>query len=380
MTEVLFEQLLDQIYAAALDPAQWTAVLRLLKDELQSGASALLHLDPKRSAHFHYVVGTEASENATYARYYAHISPWSGPMVRQPDGVIAFGHELVPTVELERTEFYNDWLRPLGFGDTVGVNIRHEDGAILILTALREKRAGRYPPAVRRKLQCLWPHIERAVQINHRLSVADTLRDGLLQGLDRLHIGVILVNGDRRILFTNCVAETILRRGDGIGCFHGQLRAMKPEANESLVRQLEAAISTGLRKGKNPGGVVSLPTMSGHPLILLICASRDSMNLGYGNPAAIVFMNDPQTEVSVDHEILARLYGLTGAEARLLKALLEGKRLADYADQSGITLNTAKDYLRQLFYKTGVSRQADLMRQFLSNPLVHLVSQRETDR
>jgi DNA-binding CsgD family transcriptional regulator len=69
---------------------------------------------------------------------------------------------------------------------------------------------------------------------------------------------------------------------------------------------------------------------------------------------------------------VAAAYGLTPAEARLAIALLAGRRLADYAAEQKISLNTAKYHLKQVFAKTGHTRQADLVRDLLLNPVLGL--------
>jgi DNA-binding CsgD family transcriptional regulator len=69
---------------------------------------------------------------------------------------------------------------------------------------------------------------------------------------------------------------------------------------------------------------------------------------------------------------VAQRYGLAPSEARLLLTLIEGRRISDYATEAGITLNTAKEYLKKLFDKTGTSRQADLVRLILADPVLRL--------
>jgi DNA-binding CsgD family transcriptional regulator len=53
---------------------------------------------------------------------------------------------------------------------------------------------------------------------------------------------------------------------------------------------------------------------------------------------------------------------LSPAETRLWVALAAGRRLIDIAEESGVSLNTVRVQLRTLFQKTGVHRQADLLR------------------
>ncbi len=64
---------------------------------------------------------------------------------------------------------------------------------------------------------------------------------------------------------------------------------------------------------------------------------------------------------------LARLYALTHAEARVLGALVDGQSIAGYCAIAGISVNTAKTHLKQIFAKTGVNRQTELIRMALTN-------------
>src|ERR1700731_710353 len=94
---------------------------------------------------------------------------------------------------------------------------------------------------------------------------------------------------------------------------------------------------------------------------------------GTGASSSILFVYDPAVEPEVELRPITRLYGLTRAEARLLEALVRGERVGTYAKNAGITLNTAKGYLKHLFSKTPPRRQSDLLRLVLSNPLLRLM-------
>ncbi|KAB1070514.1 helix-turn-helix transcriptional regulator [Methylobacterium planeticum] len=66
----------------------------------------------------------------------------------------------------------------------------------------------------------------------------------------------------------------------------------------------------------------------------------------------------------------AQVFGLTGAEARLLIGLVEGRSLAAFAAGSGISVQTARFPLKRVFDKTGARRRSDLIRPVLTNPVV----------
>jgi DNA-binding CsgD family transcriptional regulator len=65
---------------------------------------------------------------------------------------------------------------------------------------------------------------------------------------------------------------------------------------------------------------------------------------------------------------LRKLYGLTPAEQRVVSALVAGASVRDAAGQMGITLNTIRRHLKQIFAKMGVARQSDLVRLVTCGP------------
>lgn len=61
------------------------------------------------------------------------------------------------------------------------------------------------------------------------------------------------------------------------------------------------------------------------------------------------------------------IYNLSDAEIKLCRALMDGLTLDDCSHQWGITVNTLKTQLRNVFIKTSTHRQVDLLR------LIHLI-------
>jgi len=66
-------------------------------------------------------------------------------------------------------------------------------------------------------------------------------------------------------------------------------------------------------------------------------------------------------------DLIAALFDLTPAEARLVGALSAGVDLDQAASDCGVTKSTARSYLKQVFVKTGVTRQAELVRLVLTS-------------
>ncbi len=69
-------------------------------------------------------------------------------------------------------------------------------------------------------------------------------------------------------------------------------------------------------------------------------------------------------------EMIARSLGLSLPEARLARALGHGASLVQAAKALGLTIETARYYSKQIFAKTGLRGQPDLMRRLWSGALV----------
>ena len=58
---------------------------------------------------------------------------------------------------------------------------------------------------------------------------------------------------------------------------------------------------------------------------------------------------------------------LTPAETRLAIALFKGQSVEGYAKESGISINTARWHVKQIYAKTGVKRQSELIQRLLKH-------------
>jgi DNA-binding CsgD family transcriptional regulator len=75
-----------------------------------------------------------------------------------------------------------------------------------------------------------------------------------------------------------------------------------------------------------------------------------------------LFVRKSTIEVPSPPEVIARAYRLTPTELRVLLAIVEVGRVPEVAVALGVAESTVKTHLGHLFEKTGVTRQADLVK------------------
>jgi DNA-binding CsgD family transcriptional regulator len=118
-----------------------------------------------------------------------------------------------------------------------------------------------------------------------------------------------------------------------------------------------------------------VPRPEGLPLSLLISPYRPPIASDqqlYGT--ALIVFADPDARHEIPQSTLATMLGVSPAEGRLVAALMAGEGLTDYADRVGISKNTVKTQMRQIFNKTGYNRHSEIVRAVSANPLTKFLN------
>lgn len=244
-------------------------------------------------------------------------------------------------------------------------------GAVGMIEIRRSPAALPFGSEDGRVLRLLVPHVVRAVDLHRRFERVNREHRLTLGAFDACGIGVLAVRADGKLLFASGLAERKLARCKAVAAHHGQLHARTRTIDDQLARFIrEAAEGRG-----DQVGVLPVEDDAGRAMSLLVCPSPDAVGpLGGEDPVALVFVTDQEDGSVIAPSILAKFYGLTPAEARLMAALLGGEHLDGYAARKGVSRETVRTLLKRIFGKTGHSRQADLIRSALGNPLLRIGS------
>jgi DNA-binding CsgD family transcriptional regulator len=85
---------------------------------------------------------------------------------------------------------------------------------------------------------------------------------------------------------------------------------------------------------------------------------------GYSR-TALVCVTDLETEIRSPETELRSLFGLTYAEARVATAIFDGLSMREAAETLGVALNTVRFQLALVYEKSGVTRQAELVKMMM---------------
>ncbi|MGA9868781.1 MAG: helix-turn-helix transcriptional regulator [Acetobacteraceae bacterium] len=360
--------LIGDFYTASVEPERWAGVAAQVARFFGSESTAI----QVRSRDLDRIVLRATTPNydeaaqRTYAQHFRKLDVWVNGWQGIGAAGIFVGRQLVDPHDLKRSEFHNDFCRRVGIFHFLGAGVPLDAGTSLMLGIHRPIGRDDFTAEHKRHLELVLPHLSRAMQVRMLLAAADVQRRLACEMFEALSLATIVVDAGCRIVFANHPADRLLAKGDGLTPRQGRLTMRDPRHDAELQRAVSNACSvTG-----PPAGVLLVRRPGKRPLSLLVSPFRASEALS--ETGAAIFVSDPEIQRPPATSVLAALYGLTPAEARLLASQLQGERIADYAERVGISINTANTQLKQIFAKTETNRQSELMRQMLSNPVASL--------
>ena len=363
MTSVREDDLLDlvdRIYEAGMSFDRWPQALTRMADVLGARDAALGAMAPT-GLPWIFAPRTDPAFMQTYAEAYHPLNEVWHAVTQRGVGRPATDDMVMPRDRREKSAFHNEWFRPQGYSTSMGGMILHEHGWRTVLMLPGRSAFGRDQL---RLMHMLTPHLRRAVQLNIKLAQGDLDTDVTARLLEEMQAAAFVVDADARVLFANAAADRLFQAGRGIRLVQGVLTAVRTEDADTLAAVIAGCAAGGLQ---GHGGVVEAPHASGTPTRLqFLPARRGTPLLASTLPAAIVF--DESHRAPADPALRLRLmYGLTPAEAAFALEIVKGDGKPLAAERLGISFATARTHLSHIFAKTGVRRQAELVRLVLGD-------------
>lgn len=369
-------RLIGDIYDAALEPHLWGPVVERIAHLTRADKANVLAFDRLNPDYFLYhSYGTSRDDRERYqgGGFAALDMAFAGEWLQQdgtPGGAVANHRHFDGIENYKRAAgaLYDDFFAPLG--------ILYQCGGLLEKTEFRwaAVEVHRGPDGLPFEddaiatVSRLIPHLRRALQIHRQLASASPDHAHLYQLLDGLTVGVLLLDSGGRVRYANGLAETLLRQHNGlqVGPRH-DLRAGTPARQAELLGLLQGAIRTSQRAATEPGGgVLACPDGEGAGMLMLTVAPLSQLGgyqaLGGDGIAAALFLSDPHARHRLALGLLKRAYALTDREGSICEAFVNCASLEAVAASCGLSLNSVRTYMKDIYAKTGERSQAELMR------------------
>jgi len=237
-----------------------------------------------------------------------------------------------------------DLLQRARIGDARLLRISTLQKESIWLSLLHEREA--FQAADSALLATLVPAIRAAAQNLFVIGILKARMVAAEAALARLGIGQAIVDGQGTIIASDPGWEA------------HQANAYDRES------QLAAACAT-LRGSTEKEFAIVPATTSGRPIVV---RRLTGSTLPFAQAAAAVasFRSPQRLDATAVEPVIATTFGLTPREAALAARLALGDSLAEAGQILGLSIETARNYSKRIFAKTGTHGQTDLVRGILS--------------
>lgn len=357
-------ELVRTLYAGVIETPPWESFLQAIRHETASQSTVIMLLPPGSAAiNLISTVGGRSEVTSAYRGQLFALDPF----VNLPEGRVITLHEFVGDRELERNDFYNDFMRRTwGVGYVLGFDVRTAAGYTAGLRLCRAVGTRNYEPETHRLVEALVPHLRQAIPVFDRVHHLQVEETELSDALDRLGVAGFLLDALGRVTQPNRTASRLLACKEGIAVRNGRLVLGSADAQRRLGEILARARNAADRPDEDHARlpeVITIPRGPGSPSLAIAARIlRSPANLRSDHaPAVAVYVSRPEHGGAVPAAVVRELLGLTPAEAKLAARLGQGATVDQAASGLGITRATARTQLYSIFRKTGLHRQSELV-------------------
>lgn len=358
--------LVASIYDATLDPKLWMAVLRECGAFVEGHSASIFSKDVAGiNARLYHHDGTLDQHYARlYFEQYARLDPANeGHLFAELEQAIStldlFEHE-----EFHETRFYKEWVAPQGLVDFISAPIEKQGGWAAMFGVFRTSEQGMVDDRMRRRVKLLVPHIRRAVLIGKVIERGNQEVASFGDTLDGLASGMFLVDARGRVVHANAAGTAMLADGDVVRQRDGRVVPVDRAAGAALAEVFSAADEGDGAVGSR-GISVAMQGDEGENYVAhvlpLTSGQRRSTGMNYSAVAAL-FIHRATLDTPAAPEVIAKTFGLTLSELRVLVAIVQVGGVPETAEALGIGEATVKTHLHRVFSKTGTARQAELVK------------------
>ncbi|WP_269582959.1 helix-turn-helix transcriptional regulator [Roseibium sp. Sym1] len=360
-------EIVGEIYEATLIPDQWNELLSRIASFCGGANAALVTIDPDINYSSVITPGANPESLAAYKKHWWRFDPISALAAKAPPG------RFVSVADTDRnayfaSAFYNEFRRFTGYGNQgVTTTLFRDRNALSTFVLQTSPQKDEIDAQTLFRSRTVVPHLQRAVSIARKLHQLEF--EQFLNGnsLRPDHAGLILVDAKRRCLYADDAAERLLATQSEMETRNGVLHVRDAKADNQLKSAILSCAGPGPERPC--GDPIQVKRGHGQPALTIEVLPYQALT---GNPygvraAAMLLLRDPCHGKVDEVDDLKNRFDLTPAEARLAIEMLKGDGREAAAGRCGISINTARTHLMRIFEKTGVKRQAELIRVLLES-------------
>jgi DNA-binding CsgD family transcriptional regulator len=274
--------------------------------------------------------------------------------IRQGDSGFVADQHIISADEIKCSEYYTGFARRQDVPWFAAAGILQKGMPMVGLSFQRTAVQGAFSATELERLDRILPRVKHVLSTGYRMARAGDRT--LMNGLGAFGDAVIMLGPGGMEIDCNEAAHDLI--GDGLVRFGHGVRATHPQARDALRSLIEKACRAD---DDCPTTHLKLPRRLGGPLLVqaapVVGRARDL----FGQARAFLILTEQGEGAVVDPGVLAALFGLTPAQARVATALVAGHSVRQISEDQDISEAAVRFHLKSILPKAGVHRQAEFV-------------------
>jgi DNA-binding CsgD family transcriptional regulator len=357
------DSIIRKIYDAALDPAEWEALLAEIASAIGAVAGFYAGLDIRHGrGAFWYTTGHDERVATLYNEHYLSIDPTLAHIIKTLGKAFACS-EYLSDAEVAASRFHTEFMIPNGIRYVLSGVVSMQGSMVSFFGFQRHISQLSFSQIEADFLQRLIPHFAKADQVAAKVSTVSDAKRLAMAVLDRMDYGIIIVNQAGHVRMTNQRAEQWLQAGEAIQSLFGRIRLANIKDNDALSGLIRTAAS-GNNDDMQARNIETLAPQGGARvrITVLPVSNDEKRQLDDDEAGVVLVLSDNNQQRIMASSVLQDSYGLTVAETRVATGLARGQTQDELSETLFVSLATIKTHTQHIYQKIGISRQVDLVR------------------
>lgn len=343
--------LLDDIYAAVLDPTSWLNVSNRLLELLDADFSHMMITD-FHDENYHFNVKRKKPRR-NHQQNIFHSQALNRYLQDKPAGTIVPCQDdqqiAALLIDTECSEF-------------IAIHIPLKSHHIGWYLFGREQGKQGFSDQQQELLRLLTPHIARTYHITGNLSYSNQISNFVVETLNQVNAGIVILTAGGKVISVNQTAENYIQQGD-ISVVDNRLVLVNEQAAQELEDILYRPIAS---PADDQGFFIQYQRECGRQIYLSCIPQKAADDSRYWMPDApkahmVIFISDSETLIDLPWEKLKAVFSFTATEAKVARQLVNGASTEDIANNLGIATNSVRFHLKNCFSKAEVTSQVELV-------------------
>ncbi|WP_249149293.1 helix-turn-helix transcriptional regulator [Bradyrhizobium manausense] len=258
--------------------------------------------------------------------------------------------------EIARDPYYQEFLRPIGFGWHANARISMEDSDEIAIGFKRDLKRGPYEDSDKQTLNLILPHIRSAARVTQYVFEAETR--GLVRGLLGRGNPVLEFDSWGRVRREHGKFE---KSSGPLQIALGRARTADP----SEQRKFDEVVLRAANDRQMPGGILIHDRIGNRFIFQVLPVCGRARDVFHATTAVGLLIHQPRRHaISFNRDLAIQLFGLSAREAEVVGLICQGRSLREISSTLSVVPDTVRYHLKSVFEKTGTNRQIDLVALF----------------